>query len=162
MKKSRWILTNQCDRSRHWGFTVKKSRWILAIAIVTTGSLVGWSSYKIFAAPEAPKPLAHTLEYDAVVAEHIDLTKVARAEIDLTTVKQELSPHLAVYRFRHPQLRGKWGYLNVFVDRDKSITMPRSLWDVDGQPPKIIAGGNCLLVAQAKLGVVDNYEVCAL
>jgi hypothetical protein len=141
---------------------MKKSRWILAIAIVTTGSLVGLSIYKIIAAPEAPKPLAHTLEYDAVVAEHIDLTKVARSAIDLTTVKEELSPHLAVYRFRHPQLRGKWGYLNVFVDRAKSLSIPRSLWDVDGKPPQIIASGNCALVAQVKLGVVDNYEVCAL
>jgi hypothetical protein len=141
---------------------MKKSRWILTISIVATGSLVGWSIYKIIAPPEAPKPLAHTLEYDAVVAEHIDTNKVARSAIDLTTVKEELSPHLAVYRFRHPQLRGKWGYLNVFVDRAKSLSIPRSLWDVDGKPPQLVASGNCALVAQAKLGVVDNYEVCAL
>jgi hypothetical protein len=139
---------------------VKKIRWGMAIQIVVIGSTGGLSLYSIFAAPAAPKPLAHTLEYDAVVSEHIDLTKVARSAIDLTTVKEELSPHLAVYRFRHPQLQGKWGYLNVFVDRDKSITIPRSLWDINGKPPQITSKGNCALVAQAKLGVIDNYEVC--
>jgi hypothetical protein len=140
---------------------MKKSRWLLAVAIVTIGSLGGWSMYEILATSEPPEPLAHTLEYDAVVAEHIDLTQVARAEIDLTTVKEELTPHLSVYRFRHPQLRGKWGYLNVFVDRVESVTTSRSLWDVDGKPPKMTTRGNCALVAQAKLGVIDNYEVCA-
>ena len=139
---------------------MNKIHLLVAIAIVT--GLAVASIYKLQAVPESPQPLAHTLEYDAVVAEHIDLTRVARSAIDLTTVKEELSPHLAVYRFRHPQLRGKWGYLNVFVDRAKSLSIPRSLWDVDGKPPKITASGNCALVPQAKLGVIDNYEVCAL
>jgi hypothetical protein len=140
---------------------MKKSRWKVAIPILVIGSVGGLSIYSIFAAPAERKPLAHTLEYDAVVSEHIDLTKVARAAIDLTTVKEELAPQLVVYRFRHPQVQGKWGYLNVFIDRGKSITIPRSLWDVNGNPPEITANGNCALIPQVKLGVVDNYEVCA-
>jgi hypothetical protein len=139
---------------------MNKTYLVVAIAIAT--GLAAASIYKLQAVPEPPKPLAHTLEYDAVVAEHIDTNKVARAEIDATTVKEELSPHLAVYRFRHPQLRGKWGYLNVFVDRAKSLSIPRSLWDIDGKPPQITTSGNCALVPQSKLGVIDNYEVCAL
>jgi hypothetical protein len=139
---------------------MKKSRRGIAIQIVVIGLAGGLSLYSILAAPAERKPLTHTLEYDAVISEHVDLTKVARAEIDLTTVKEELSSHLAVYRFRHPQLQGKWGYLNVFVDRARAISVSRSLWDVNGKPPKITSRDNCALVAQAKLGVVDNYEVC--
>jgi hypothetical protein len=137
---------------------MNKTYLFAAIAIVT--ALAAASIYKLQAVPEPPQPLAHTLEYDAVVAEHIDTNKVARAEIDLTTVKEDLSAHLFVYRFRHPQLHGKWGYLNVFVDRAKSVSIPRSLWDVDGKPPQISVSGDCALVPQSILGVVDRYEVC--
>jgi hypothetical protein len=132
----------------------------LLVAITLATALTAVSIYKLQAVPEPPKPLSHTLEYDAIVAEHIDTNKVARVEIDATTVKEDLSAHLSVYRFRHPQLRGKWGYLNVFVDRAKSVSIPRSLWDVDGKPPQITVSGNCALVPQASLGVVDRYEVC--
>jgi hypothetical protein len=122
---------------------VGSSETILVTVTVVIAALAGFSIYKILAQPELPKPLAHTLEYNAVVAEHIDLNKVPRASIDLTTIHEDLSPHFSVYRFRHSQLRGKWGYLHVFVDRDKSTTIPRSLWDINGKPPIISESGNC-------------------
>jgi hypothetical protein len=138
---------------------VKTSYWLVLIGVASF--LGAMSIYQIIVAPQPPQPLAHTLEYDAVVAEHVDLSMVSRSQIDLTTSKEDLSSRFAVYRFRHPQLRGKWGYLHVFVDRVQSITIPRSLWDVGGRPPKITVAGDCALVAQAKSNVVDNYEVCS-
>jgi hypothetical protein len=139
---------------------MKTSYWLMAMIIVV-GLLGTISIYQLVIAPRPPQPLARTLESDAVVAEHVDTTKVSRADIDLTTTQEDLSSRFAVYRFRHPQLMGKWGYLHVFVDRTQATTIPRSLWDVGDRPPKITVAGDCAIVVQEKSGVVDNYEVCS-
>jgi hypothetical protein len=138
---------------------VKTSSWLVLIGVASFLGAI--SIHQIVVAPRPPQPLAHTLEYDAVVAEHVDLSMVSRSQIDLTTTKEDLSSRFSVYRFRHPQLWGKWGYLHVVVDRVQSTTIPRSLWDVGGRPPPMTVAGDCAIVSQAKSGVVDNYEVCS-
>lgn len=136
-----------------------KKRYLAVLAgsaalILTAGiCLQAYRSYT-----SKPVPMAHTLEYNAVVEEHIDTAKAPRGEIDLAVVKQEVGNRFAVYQFHHQKLKGKWGYLNVFVDRQTGKTISRSLALVKGSHPSISLSSapGCLTIPQLE----DNYEVC--
>lgn len=137
---------------------IKKSYYLVflggAIAIAAIVTTV-----KIHKAQTAiPQPMAHTLEYNAVVDEHIDTDKIFRREVDLSVVKQEVNQRFAVYQFSHPKLRGKLGDLNVIVDRQTGKSVSRSLWPVDNAPPTFSASSlpECVTVQQFR----QDYEVC--
>lgn len=105
------------------------------------------------------EPMAHSLEYDSVVNEHIDLSQVSRKEIDLSVTKQELGQRFAIYQFNHPKLRGKWGDLNVFFDRQTGKSVSRSLLPMKKAQPTVTLSNlpECLMVAQPDQ---NNYEIC--
>jgi hypothetical protein len=137
----------------------KKNYWVVlggGICLVVTLGLC-FKVYKSYASK--PEPMAHSLEYDAVVNEHIDVSKVPRKEIDLSVTKQELSQRLAVYQFNHPKLRGKWGNLNVFFDRQTGKSVSRSLLPIKKAQPTVTLSNlpECLMVAQPDQ---NNYEIC--
>lgn len=138
---------------------MKKNYWFVlggGFCFILT-SLQCFKVYKAYASK--PQPMAHTLEYDAVVAEHIDLAKVPRNEIDLSVASQELGQRFAVYQFNHPKLRGKWGDLNVFVDRQTGKSVSRSLFPVRKAFPVVTLSSlpGCLMVDQPDQ---NSYEVC--
>jgi hypothetical protein len=103
--------------------------------------------------------MGYTLEYDNVVAEHIDTTKIFRREIDSSVTKQELSERFAIYQFSHPKLRGKWGDLNVLVDRQTGKSISRSLLPVNKKSPTFTLSElpECLNVEQPGQKI---YEIC--
>jgi hypothetical protein len=105
-----------------------------------------------------PQPMAHTLEYNNVVDEHIDTAKVPRAEIDLAVAKQEVGQRFAIYQFSHPKLRGSWGDLNVLVDRQTGKSVSRSLFPVGKARPNFTLSSlpECLMAEQPK----QSYEIC--
>jgi hypothetical protein len=137
---------------------MKKSYWYvlgsLSVAIVL--SLV---YFKLRKASDVPQPMAHTLEYNNVVDEHIDTTKLPRSEIDFAVSKQEISERFAVYQFNHPKLRGKWGNLNVLVDRQTGKSVSRSLLPVNKAQPAFTLSSvpECVNVEQP---AQKNYEIC--
>jgi hypothetical protein len=137
----------------------KKNYWVVfggGIFLVLALALC-FRVYKSYASK--PKAMAHSLEYDAVVDDHIDLLKVPRKEIDMSVTKKELSQRLAVYQFNHPKLRGKWGNLNVFVDRQTGKSVSRSLLPINKAQPTVTLSNlpECLMVAQPDQ---SDYEVC--
>jgi hypothetical protein len=136
---------------------MKKNYWVIlggGISLIVT-CLICFKVYKL----QTPQTMAHSPEYDAVVDDHIDTAKVPRNEIDLSVTKQELGQRFAVYQFNHPKLRGKWGNLNVFVDRQTGKSVSRSLLPVrKAQPPVTLSNlPECLMVAQPDQ---NNYEIC--
>jgi hypothetical protein len=140
---------------------VRRPYYLLAGAVVITGVIGAAYAYKLLAAPKLPTPLAHTPEYDALVEKHIDTNLIKRSDLDLSVVKEELSPQFAVYRFRHGKLYGHYGYFTVFVNRSANeSTKSKSLWDVNLKPPIVTIKGECLSVPQTRLGITEDYEVC--
>jgi hypothetical protein len=138
---------------------IKKNHWVVlggVLAFFLTLALC-IKVYKSYASK--PQPMAHSIEYDSVVNEHIDVAKVPRNEIDQSVTKQELNQRLAVYQFNHPKLRGKWGNLNVFVDRQTGKSVSRSLLPVKKAQPTVTLSNlpECLMVAQPDQ---NDYEVC--
>ncbi len=137
----------------------KKNYWIVLggmICLIVTLAIC-FKLYKFYASK--PEPMAHNLEYDAVVDEHIDVSKVPRKEIDLSVVKQELGQRLVAYQFNHPKLCGKWGNLNVFFDRQTGKSVSRSLLPIKKAQPRVTLSNlpECLMVEQPDQ---NNYEIC--
>jgi hypothetical protein len=140
---------------------VRRPYYLLVGAVVITGVIGAAYAYKLLAAPKPPTPLAHTPEYDALVEKHINTNQINRRDLDLSAVKEELSPQFAVYRFRHSKLYGHHGYFTVFVNRSANeSTKSKSLWDVNLKPPVVTIKGECLSVPQTRSGITEDYEVC--
>jgi hypothetical protein len=136
---------------------MKKSYWF-ALGGSSLVLLAGLIGFKVHQAGKAPQPMAHTLEYNNVVDEHIDTVKVPRAEIDLAVAKQEVGQRFAIYQFSHPKLRGNWGDLNVLVDRQTGKSVSRSLFPVGKARPNFTLSSlpECLMAEQPK----QSYEIC--
>jgi hypothetical protein len=135
---------------------LKNTYWITLVAAIVF--VLGSVAY-VKAPKSAPQAMAHTPEYDAVVDQHIDTSKISRNEIDLSVIKQEVSQRFVAYQFNHPMLRGKWGDLHVFLDRQTGKSISRSLWPVKNNLPEITlaTGTECLMVNQPGQ---NNYEIC--
>jgi hypothetical protein len=144
---------------RSSGLGMKKSYWLVlggSSLVIVTGLLY----FKVYKAGESkPQPMAHTLEYNNVVDEYIDTTKLPRSEVDLSVTKQEIGQRFAVYQFNHPKLRGKWGDLNVLVDRQTGKSVSRSLLPVNKAQPTFTMANlpECLMVEQPDQ---NSYEIC--
>jgi hypothetical protein len=138
---------------------IKKNHWVIFGGVLASFVALALCVKFYDSAISKPQPMAHSLEYDAVVNEHIDVSKVPRKEIDQSVTKQELGQRLAVYQFNHPKLRGKWGNLNVFVDRQTGKSVSRSLLPIKKAQPTVTLSNlpECLMVAQPDQ---NNYEIC--
>jgi hypothetical protein len=138
---------------------IKKNHWVILGGVLASFVALALCVKFYDSAISKPQPMAHSLEYDAVVNEHIDVSKVPRKEIDLSVTKQELGQRLAVYQFNHPKLRGKWGNLNVFFDRQTGKSVSRSLLPMKKAQPTVTLSNlpECLMVAQPDQ---NNYEIC--
>jgi hypothetical protein len=138
---------------------IKKNSWVVlgCILALFLMSALCIKLYKSYASK--PRSMAHSIEYNSVVNEHIDVAKLPRSEIDQSVTKQELGQRLAVYQFNHPKLRGKWGNLNVFVDRQTGKSVSRSLLPINKAQPTVTLSNlpECLMVAQPDQ---SDYEVC--
>jgi hypothetical protein len=136
---------------------MKKSYWF-ALGGSSLVLLAGLIGFKVYKAESKPRPMAHTLEYNNVVDEHIDTAKILRGEVDLAVTKQEIGQRFAVYQFSHPKLRGSWGDLNVLVDRQTGKSVSRSLLPVGKARPNFTLSSlpECLMVEQPK----QSYEIC--
>jgi hypothetical protein len=144
-------------QTTHWlNVGVKRAYWLTAgiLSCLVLGGTLYAKSY-------SPKPetIAHTPEYDAVVDEHIDLSKISRDEVDRAATKEEVGQRFAVYLFDHPSLRGKWGDLYVIVDRQTGKSTSRSLWKVQNTLPSftLAATAECVTVNQPGQ---NNHEIC--
>jgi hypothetical protein len=138
---------------------MKKSYWVVlggSCLVIVTG-LIYFKFYK--ANTSKPQPMAHSLEYDAVVDEHIDTSKLSRNEVDLAATMQVVSQRFAVYQFNHQKLRGKWGDLNVIVDRQTGKSVSRSLLPVNKAQPVFALSSlpECLMAEQPDQ---KSYEIC--
>jgi hypothetical protein len=137
---------------------IKKNHWVVLGGILAFLAALALC-VKFYNSAISKPQMAHSLEYDSVVNEHIDVTKVPRNEIDQSVTKQELGQRLAVYQFNHPKLRGKWGNLNVFVDRQTGKSVSRSLLPIKKAQPTVTLSNlpECLMVAQPDQ---KDYEIC--
>jgi hypothetical protein len=140
------------------GLGMKKSYWLVlggSSLVIVTGLLY----FKVYKAGESPQPMAHTLEYNNVVDEHIDTTKLPRNEVDLSATMQVIGHRFAVYQFNHQKLRGKWGDLNVIVDRQTGKSVSRSLLPVNKAQPVFALSSlpECLMAEQPDQ---KSYEIC--
>jgi hypothetical protein len=142
------------------GLGMKKNYWVVlggGFCLLLIASLIYFKIYK--SQGSKPQPMAHSLEYNAIVDEHIDIAKVPRNEIDIAVTKQELGQRLTIYQFNHPKLRGKWGDLYVFVDRQTGKSVSRSLLPVNKARPTVTPSNlpECLMVDQPDR---NSYEIC--
>jgi hypothetical protein len=137
---------------------IKKNHWVVLGGILAFLAALALC-VKFYNSAISKPQMAHSLEYDSVVNEHIDVAKVPRNEIDQSVTKQELGQRLAVYQFNHPKLRGKWGNLNVFVDRQTGKSVSRSLLPINKTQPTVTLSNlpECLMVAQPDQ---NDYEIC--
>ena len=138
---------------------IKKNHWVILGGVLASFVALALCVKFYNSAISKPQAMAHSLEYDSVVSEHIDVAKIPRNEIDQSASKQELGQRLVAYQFNHPKLRGKWGNLNVFVDRQTGKSVSRSLLPINKAQPVVTLSNlpECLMVAQPDQ---NDYEIC--
>lgn len=133
----------------------------LLVGVISAGSI-----YVVLTGQTPTRQIAtarlmpHSPEYNSVVEQHIDTSQISRQEVDSAAIRNEVSKRFVLYYFDHDKLRGKWGDLYVFVDRQLGKTTSRSLLPVHQKQPEITVKDECLSVPQIKDGLVRNYEIC--
>jgi serine/threonine protein kinase len=136
-------------------------KFFLAGSITGFAVAVAAIAYNFSVTPPPPQPLAHTPEYDALVAKYVDTNQINRSDLDLSTTKDNLSPQFSVYRFRHSKLQGALGYLTVLVNRSaNNSNRAVSVRDINGKQPIMTIKEECLSFPQVHKDITKDHKIC--